>query len=232
MTNRNAIGTDIEGVPEALLAPNIDSMSKAHMLRDIHAGLGTKDDPTIIDGCIQIHPDSCGVEFTTPPVDSASDLLDAIRYSQHKAEELIGMPLVFVNQLDLHDVVEPLAAVAPDVLETLLKRGCDPDWHIPEIGAAPFMRPPPGDTSSTVFELGGHIHADLPEHLDAVSAATLLGHMLEGYHDDSPDSWYRVPRLYRPKPYGLEYRSLGASWAGDEQAIHDIFNAVDGLINQ
>jgi hypothetical protein len=78
------------------------------------------------------------------------------------------------------------------------------------------------------MELGGHLHIDCPNpdmhRLEQV--VNMLAYTLRRYHSDSTGSWYRLPGLFRPKPYGLEYRSLGAEWAASPSKRALIFNTV------
>lgn len=221
------IGTDIEALPKVMLDPTVDAMTKARVLKDLHGNLGTKKDPTMLDD-IQLHPDSCGIEFTTPPVDNADQFVDAIKHSLDTVQGYIDTQLVFINRYDIKDILPALQAIAPDVARIIMERGCDPDWFVPRPGAEGELRQVPWEAEpTTVMELGGHLHVDLPEHTPAHIAATVMAHVLQPYHDTRTDSWYRKPAVYRPKPYGIEYRSLGAEWAASKTKARLIFNAVD-----
>jgi hypothetical protein len=70
-----------------------------------------------------------------------------------------------------------------------------------------------------VRELGGHIHISLPppfinEEALAVQFVRELDAIIYplamGVAQPNQQSWYRKRRLFRPTPYGIEYRSLGS----------------------
>lgn len=222
------IGTDIELLPAQLLNPTLDAMSKAIMLRDIHDAVGTKTEPTVLEVGFNCHPDSCGVEFTTPPAGSAAEFADAIEHGIGLVSEYFGMEFVCANRYDIAPVLDALMAVAPDVAKTILARGCDPDWWVPAPGEMGVLRPRPEDTH-TMMELGGHLHIDVPKvmryYLESV--VSMLSCVLDEHHTPYEHSWYRIPGVYRPKPYGLEYRSLGAEWAASHSKRLAIFTAVN-----
>lgn len=220
-----SIGTDIELLPKQLLRANLDDMSKAMLLRDIHGAVGTKSEPTTLEPGFVCHPDSCGVEFTTPPASSTEEFCDAIQHGVSLVSRHFGMDFVFLNRYDVGPLIGALQAIAPDVAKTILARGCDPDWWVPEPGMPGVKRPrPPAGT--TLMELGGHLHIDTPKGVPDEMIVTMLAFVLKDHHSEYTNTWYRRPGLYRPKAYGIEYRSLGAEWASSRGKCASIFNTI------
>ena len=219
------IGVDIELVPKSFTQSGVTWPERARQLVHAHQVLGTKTQPTT-DAGFTYHPDSVGIEFATPPCRTASDLSDALHHAVGWLEDLLGYELAYMpgDMVHCSELFDAVAVLDRQALATMMQFGCDPDF----IGGA--QRDVPAVIKrSDVRELGGHLHVDTT--LEPASAADALAHhLLAEYHATAVrGSWYRVPGLYRPKPYGLEYRSLGASWAGQPTLVQEIFERCDRL---
>lgn len=224
-----SIATDLELVPASFNDPRVPWYEKAQQLVHAHNVLGTKREPLTIDG-YQYHPDSCGIEYATPPCDTADDFVDSIQYGKRQLESMLGYELdaMHNDRLDCRQLLDAIAVIDRRVLRAIVRIGCDPDYHYD----SPDPRNAPGRVkSSTVRELGGHLHIDTAMPPD-LAAYTLATQVLPEFHTkDLSGSWYRTPGTYRPKPYGLEYRSLGASWAVQPTVAREIFGRVAPLSN-
>lgn len=226
-----SIGIDGELLPKLFVTPGVTPTAKAALLVRLHRNLGTKKDPTILEPGIQIHPDSCGIEFTTPVCSSGPELADAVDHAVDLLSQYTETQYVFVDSFDVAELVEPLMAMAPDVLQTIMARGCDPDWIIRTPGEPPVERGVPLNVlNSTYMELGGHMHVDVdPDYAEDV--VCLISHELQRFHARAGDaSWYRLPRVYRYKPYGIEYRSLGASWLAHRSSINLVHSHLNNIL--
>lgn len=223
------IATDIEVMPKPLVGGRMDSMSKAMLMRDMYAGLGSKERPVPLGDGYFTHPDACGIEFATPPCASATEFIEAIRHGQRLVEEHIGCAVVFVDRYDVSEILSPLEALSPAAVRTMMRMGCDPDYEV--VNGVPVLREVPrAVANSTIRELGGHLHIDMPEGINKADFTMLVGYHLRQYHHHDASSWYRRPNVYRPKEYGIEYRSLGASWAASSSTIKSVFDSVQTAV--
>jgi hypothetical protein len=219
---KHLIGTDIELVPSSFVDPKATVIDRARDIMRVHEVTGSKDSPVFLPNGASIHPDSAGVEFTTHPAPDADAFENEYQTSLMLAQDMLGMELVPIDTYDVSELTDALAAVSPfghHVVRAIMEIGCDPDFidgairHVPRaIKIAP------------VRELGGHLHIDTTQ--DAGVVANALAEALAPYHTGDESSWYRRPGVYRPKPYGLEYRSLGASWLASSETRNAVFNAA------
>ena len=81
---------------------------------------------------------------------------------------------------------------------------------------------------------GGHVHIELPKGVDLTKMVRLLDKHLyfptRHYDDEERELVYGQPSRYRKKPYGLEYRSLGAFWIKNEELAATIYEGVEKAI--
>lgn len=244
MTTANAVspslGTDIETVPHNLFTMGLDA------LRDydyrLH-NMGTKDHPIYMDD-VQVHPDSLAVEYAIcTPARDPLDFISAVRDAHQTAERMIGTRLVGTDYVDIDEIVHLTEETTPFLWENARVFGCSPDWIVLPNGK-PFLRAnvPASVKHRSLKEIGCHIHFTLPEHMrppviiyddnrEAYDGSDLAPVVREWYertdwlHQWSHPierPWYRKPMTYRPKSYGFEYRSFGASLVSDLPALERV----------
>ena len=93
--------------------------------------------------------------------------------------------------------------------------GCEPDYDGYNQGR---VRGSPPDFGRRRF-FGGHIHLDGPFNCPLHIAACFLDVFLaDTMSYSSRTSWYGSPGVYRPKPYGIEYRTPGVAWLNGERS--------------
>lgn len=228
MTTR--IDTDIEYVPHFMVDGTYpDPAQRTAMLWQVHKRIGDKDRPTIMGNGCNLHSDNIGVEFTTRPAYSADELEHNIQESAALAEEFTGCALVPVDQLDISDMV-PFISLNTDMTHLFMRFGCSPDFIFHPSRGVMRRSVPRAVKDSGWRELGFHIHIDLPggsEHAApfARALAESLPHTTPAV-DYAP--WYRLPGTFRPKPYGVEYRSLGATAVA---VAAEVYRTVDSMLN-
>lgn len=117
--------------------------------------------------------------------------------------------------------------------------GCDPDWQAYGPGNKPVKR-----KAFDIKDLGnyrhcgGHLHfgydkALLPEHaLVRLIDALIYLPLLSKDKQTARRGIYGLAGLYRPKPYGLEYRSMSNFWLNDPgQVARASFNLLLDIHN-
>lgn len=118
--------------------------------------------------------------------------------------------------------------------------GCAPDWCAYTIKK---KKPPKGIIENTNFRTcGGHLHigAEIlnPDHWQSIVGVRLLD-LFMGipalFLDADPTSTkrrkvYGQAGRYRPKPYGLEYRSLGNFWLSSPKFVEIIYDLTEFFV--
>ena len=129
--------------------------------------------------------------------------------------------------------------------------GCDPDYNAYTLSVN--ERPDPEKLGKATFRTaGGHIHIgwlgdgekpfdvnDQGHFLDCAIVTKLLDQLLyTSFSRLDPDKerikLYGGPGVFRPKPYGVEYRSLSNNWTFSKRKILTVFNRLtqlEGFLN-
>lgn len=191
---------------------------------------GTKAMPHKVEnGAVQV--DGMAVEFNIDPASSSEQF---ILHINTVMDQLRGM-------LEGYELTsEPVAHFDKAYMraqpEEALELGCEADYDAYNEGA-PNPRPNGDNPFRTA---GGHVHVgwatdvpvDDPEH---VEASIMLCRELDYYlgvpslfwdRDDMRREMYGNPGAFRPKSYGVEYRSLSNAWIKDERLMTFVFNQV------
>jgi len=183
-------------------------------LKDI-TGLigGTKEKPIWFDN-YNIQEDNVNVEYAINPCATLEQWIN------YHGEALNGV----LNILPLHyDVRISASNVYPDsqlVSESAKKFGCDQDFSA--WNGLPLVKPPP-ERIGNFRTCGGHIHVgaeDIDKHELVKWMDVLLG-LPSLFMDNDSDrrKLYGQAGAYRPKSYGVEYRSLSNFWIKDEGSM-------------
>lgn len=169
---------------------------------------GSKDEPKPIgEGC-SVQEDNVSVEFNTPPTNDVEQFVDSINYNldyiQKRASEL-GLTVVY----------SPSAQFADDQLNTKEAQtfGCEPDFNAWSGG---MVNPRPRCKDKSLRSAGGHIHIEAPEldKCELIKAMDLFVgcQMLTFDSDKRRRQLYGKAGAFRPKSYGVEYRTASNAW--------------------
>ena len=198
-----SIGTDVEGF---LMNDN-----SGRFVPCVGLVPGTKDAPHQLDKmptgfCIQ--EDNVMVEFNVPPAQGyrafAKNITGAVKAIQKAIPD--GHTVIYKpdNKFAAKDLRSPQARTI----------GCEPDFNAYTGGS---MRVPPSSTG--VWRgAGGHIHLggdfQCPDFVAALFCDLSLGisQNMTGYKKDMRHQFYGQPGIFRPKPYGIEWRSPSSAW--------------------
>lgn len=204
--------------------------------------LGTKSAPTVIDG-VQLHPDSLACEFAlVDPCSTVGEFMMRFQHAREIAQSYMGTHLQGYNFIDTSSLPLFSVDICPTVFEAANTFGCSPDWIILRSGKLKLRDTVPDFVrSSTVKETGFHLHIDLPQEYckderllcEAITNYYERTRMLHTWGHPTARPWYRKPMTFRPKKYGFEYRSFGASLADNqpalEMAVTQAFQLMDEI---
>lgn len=186
---------------------------------------GSKDMPRPIgEGCA-VQEDNVAVEFNTPPCKSAAEYIKHIRYNldwMRNQVAAMGLELAIVPSAVFDD--EELNS------EGAMTFGCEPDFNAYEGGA---VNPKPKAANKNLRSAGGHIHIQL-EH-DEVDVLELIKAMdafvtiplMRHDKDTARRELYGKPGAFRPKPYGVEYRTPSNHWISSDELISFVWEQTD-----
>jgi hypothetical protein len=242
-----AMSFDVELVPESIV---VDAASTAHY-NSAMENLGTKSRPhkDTESGCA-MHTDGISAEFAPLwPVALPTELMAIYRTGKARIERHIGLPLRGRNYLDLAQVKGFGEIETPFLYHETQAFGCSPDYLNGRQRVVPAAV-----KKRTLRELGLHAHLDLrPEFCDqrderakaqgrmptnAVAVAEIAqqiarrtAFLFDARHPRL-SLWYRQPGLYRPTPYGIEYRAFGSEICNDEDKMHTLFNVLHQFMKE
>lgn len=213
------------------------------------AGLlpGTKENPhKVLHGAVQV--DGMAAEFNVNPCKSQNEFVAKVLSVLYELREIIQERN---PDLKFEFVFDPVAEFGAEYIaaqsEETRRLGCDPDFNAWNDGA---VNPTP-DADMPFRTASGHIHLgwgsdyDItdPEHIEAccMMAKQLDCAVLPYVAQIEGKDGYRRRELYgkagafRPKPYGMEYRSPSNVWLRDTHYIGNMFYyteiAFKGLLN-
>jgi len=198
---------------------------------------GTKKEPHKVPfGAVQV--DGMALEFNIDPASTEEQF-------KHNIEHVMSS----LKSMIVHDfVIEPVAHFGKEFMEQqpaeALELGCDPDYD------AYTKEPNPRPDGEVPFRTAsGHIHvgwgesipADHPEHINVCSSFIKTMDHTVGFYMTILDDDNRRRELYgkagafRPKSYGVEYRTPSNVWlttARSRRAIFELTLAATRLEQQ
>lgn len=184
---------------------------------------GTKDNPQPIHKGCTIQRDNVLAEWTVPPTLEAEVMKASIDYCIDVTNKILPQG---------HKIAFLASAIFPEnqlQTEEAKEFGCDPDFNAWLDGRE---NPRPKAANSQLRTCGGHLHLQIEEvlrmeppsigfinyiikYLDLFLAVPSL--LIDP--DDQRRELYGKAGSYRPKPYGLEYRTLSNFWVNDVELI-------------
>jgi hypothetical protein len=214
--------------------PEVFVRNKQGRFRSAHGLIpGTKKEPyPVDDGAIQV--DGMALEFNINPADTRDKFIHNIGSvlsqlaSMVPDYEIAIVPTARFNHM--HMKAQPKEA---------LELGCEPDFN-----AYDERENPRPDGQTTMRTAAGHAHLGFiegadpksPEHLQRcfMLAKTLdlfLGiPSLMWDKDNERRAMYGKAGALRPKPYGMEYRTLSNAWLKDERLVGFVFDGAQRAV--
>ena len=169
---------------------------------------GSKDHPKPIgEGCF-VQEDNVTVEFNTPPTANEDDFVKYINYN-------LNYIINLAKEYDLTVIYEPSAEFDAEQLDSQGAQtfGCEPDFNAWNNG---LPNPRPRNKNKALRSAGGHIHIEAPE-LDKIALVQAMdlfvgAQMLKFDTDTRRRGLYGKAGAFRPKSYGVEYRTASNAW--------------------
>lgn len=179
---------------------------------------GSKTRPAPIGENCYVQEDNVALEFNIPPAKTVEAFVSSIEYSLKelsvRAEKLqLSLAIVPAAHFDKDQLRDPKAKVF----------GCDPDFN----AWTKTKNDPPHCSDASLRSAGGHIHVGcvrwlndnpiLKAHDVARAMDVFLGiPSLLLDTDRTRRQLYGKAGAFRPKPYGMEYRTLSNFWIRSE----------------
>jgi len=195
---------------------------------------GTKYQPHKVD-CGAVQVDGMALEFNIDPAETVDEFFRNINTVRDRLQRMVsGYELVADPVAEFEESV--LSAQPPEALEL----GCEPDF------CAWTGQENPRPDGKVNFRSGaGHIHigwcdgADVrsKNHMeDCLSVVKQMDyylgiHSLQWDTDNRRRSLYGKAGAFRPKPYGVEYRTLSNAWLRDPKLIRWVYLAATKGVN-
>lgn len=186
---------------------------------------GTKESPMEVHkGAVQ--EDGCAAEINIDPASDKKEFISNINVVRDQLEDMLkANNLVLSNassaEFSEHQLTDPRARVS----------GCDPDYNVYANKANKY----PSMESSNVRHAGGHIHVgsdylvDNPSGRDAFIqlADIYIGiPLLMASGDFGRLATYGKLGNYRPKEYGVEYRTPSNFWLSSNKLIGWVYDTI------
>lgn len=200
---------------------------------------GTKDNPKVVDGgAVQV--DGMALEFNINPASDLKEFKGNITTVLAQLREMVPDQYEFVFT-PIADFGAEYIAEQPEEARRL---GCTPDYNA-WLG---FVANPAPNAEMPFRTASGHIHvgwteeqdiAD-PDHLEACMMMTkqldlFLGCIGGLFDVDKLDlqrrNLYGKAGAFRPKKYGVEYRTLSNNWLRDDRYIDLVYNNTIAAFN-
>jgi len=211
--NERLVGSDMELMP-AFVMYNAISDDSWQAWSELLGNLPPKGERLDLHDGYWAHRDGLAAEYGFAPTPSLDEFMHRIREGKARTQTAVGYDLHAMDSFDVTSLVGQRWATR------LLDIGCMPDFTVLPNGTTVRRSVPPSVRSATVRECGGHIHISLPPpFLDSPELTAqfitelddVVYPMVMDGVNVGQGSWYRRRRVFRPTPYGVEYRSLGAS---------------------
>lgn len=195
---------------------------------------GNKRNPHKV-ACGAVQVDGMALEFNIDPAESEETFLQNILNVRSMLESMVP---------GFEVVPEPTAMFDHEYMEQQPVEskilGCDPDYNAWQDG----MRNPPPDGNVDFRTGAGHVHVGWcnnanimsESHFNACVMATKqldcvlgLGSLLYD-NDNTRRLLYGKAGAFRPKPYGVEYRTLSNAWLKSHETIRWVYKSTVGAL--
>jgi hypothetical protein len=194
---------------------------------------GSKEKPFLVPhGAVQV--DGMAAEFNIDPAKTANEFVRNIKSVMHTLQKIVGCKYDLVAMPTAHFGKEMIDA-QPDEAKEL---GCDPDFN-----AWTGRQNPTPDVEAPYRTGAGHLHIGWTKGVDANSEehANICQHLIRNLDlyttpflaledDVLRRKLYGQAGAYRPKSYGVEYRTPSNVWLTNERTMRLMWALAMGAI--
>lgn len=171
-----------------------------------------------------LQEDNVALEYGIPPAATSEEFISHIQSVMDVSRKWLPEGVTFSKLscvvFEDDQLVHPMARVF----------GCEPDYCAYTKKANPRPRPDhPGMRSA-----GGHVHVETQEHpLQVIKAMDLFLAVPSVIMDDGKErkKLYGKAGAFRPKPYGVEYRTLSNFWMFDKKLIDWVWRNTERALS-
>lgn len=196
---------------------------------------GTKDEPFPVEnGAVQV--DGMALEFNIDPAENFEQFKNNLEGVQGILKDMIG-DYEFLEDSSVTFDQEYFDTI-PDFNRML---GCEADYN-----AWTVSQSPPPNQHALMRTAGGHIHIggffsedafDIEHFMKSARLARILDETLGVYsilwdRDDERRSMYGKAGSFRPKEYGMEYRTLSSKWLFNPSLVRFVYSSVKEAIEK
>ncbi len=186
-------------------------------------------------GGVQV--DGMAAEFNIDPANSYEEFQENLDTVQGILKEMLGPEYDFLHTA----TVKFNEDFAEGVPKSALQLGCEPDFN----GWTGVENDSP-DEATLMRTAGGHVHVggfatddlyDFDHYLECARLARILDETLGVYSilwdgDDERRSLYGKAASFRPKSYGMEYRTLSNMWIFNSKLVKFVYTSVEEALNK
>ena len=158
-----------------------------------------------------LQEDNVSLEYGIPPAATEDEFVHHIRAVMEKSKEWIG-DLTFSKLSCIVFPKEQMQHPAANIF------GCEPDFNAWTGSVNKKPKPP----HKYMRSAGGHIHVEVDQPPEKVARYMDLYLSVPAVimdHGEERKQLYGKAGAFRPKPYGVEYRTLSNFWILDEKYI-------------
>lgn len=199
---------------------------------------GDKRNPYLVHkGGVQV--DGMAAEFNIDPASSYEEFQGNLDTVQSILKDMLGAEYDFLHTATVkfsEDFIEGIPNSA-------LRLGCEPDFN----GWTGVENDSP-DEAALMRTAGGHVHIGLEDlatddmynydhYLECARLARILDETLGVYsilwdNDDERRSLYGKAASFRPKSYGMEYRTLSNMWIFESKLVKFVYKSVEEALGK
>jgi hypothetical protein len=192
---------------------------------------GTKADPLKVrNGMVQV--DGMALEFGIDPASTKEEFIYRVKDVMQQLQDMLPKGY----SLTTDSVVFFPSEVMKVQPEEALELGCDPDYNAYTLKKNPRPELPAENMRSA----GGHVHIGWGSKFDPldqrhIDACAALSAEMDYYVGAASLAWdkdalrrsiYGAAGAFRPKTYGMEYRSASNQWVMREETMGYVFDAT------
>lgn len=174
-----------------------------------------------------LQEDNVALEYGVPPASSAQEFIQNIRSVMARSQAwLPGLQFSKLSATVFSD--DQLDNPAAHVF------GCEPDFD----AWTGQMNPPPNSGIPNLRSAGGHVHIETDQSPYLIGQRCDLFLAVPATLMDTNPAALERRRLYgkrgaiRPKPYGVEYRTLSNFWIFEDKLIEWVWNSTKRAVEE